>query len=42
VIDLRGQNPPVGFIERLRADLVERSGGLLGADRIHFLTAGTP
>jgi Domain of unknown function (DUF4157) len=42
VIDLRGQNPPVGFIERLRADLVERSGGLLGAGRIHFLTAGTP
>jgi hypothetical protein len=42
VIDLRGQNPSAGFIERLRADLVKRSGGLFGADRIHFLTTGTP
>jgi hypothetical protein len=42
VIDLRGQSPPAGFIERLRADLVERSGGLLRADRIHFLTQKTP
>jgi len=42
VIDLRGQNPSVGFIDRLRADLVKRSGGVLRADRIHFLTTGTP
>jgi hypothetical protein len=40
VIDLRGQNPPPGFLDRLRNDLAERSGGVLKPDRIHFLTSG--